>query len=164
MAWLWWIGAGALLGLLEIISLDLVLIMFAGGALAGAATAGLGGPVWLQFVVAIVVAALLLFTLRPWLLRHLRARVPLAETNVAAHLGREALVVETVTEHEGRVKLAGEVWSARTEDDAPALEVGREVRVLRIDGATAVVADAPAPKRTDPGHAGPALGSTSAAS
>ncbi|ROS74335.1 NfeD family protein [Cellulomonas sp. PhB143] len=139
MAWLWWIGGAALLGLLEIVSLDLVLIMFAGGALAGALVAALGGPVWLQVLVALVVAALLLFTLRPWLLRHLRSRVPLTETNVAAQVGRPALVVERVTGHGGLVKLSGEVWSARTEDDAPELAVGEEVRVVRIAGATAVV-------------------------
>ncbi|BDZ43733.1 hypothetical protein GCM10025865_30320 [Paraoerskovia sediminicola] len=139
MAWLWWVGGAALLGLLEIISLDLVIIMFAGGALGGAVVAGLGGPVWLQIVVACVVSALLLFTLRPWLLRHLRSRVPLAETNVAAHVGRQAVVVETVTELSGLVKLSGEVWSARVEEDAPSLPSGAEVRVVRIDGATAVV-------------------------
>jgi membrane protein implicated in regulation of membrane protease activity len=106
--------------------------------------AAAGGPFWLQIVVACAVAALLLFTLRPWLLRHLRDRVPLVETNAAAHVGRLALVVSDVTETSGRVKLAGEVWSARLVDDgvpgsSGLLPEGSEVRVVRIDGATAVV-------------------------
>ncbi|MCA5893467.1 NfeD family protein [Isoptericola sp. NEAU-Y5] len=143
-SWLWWVGAALVLAVIEMLSLDLVFIMLAGGALGGAATAALGGPLWLQFVVACLVAALFVFTLRPWLLQHLRARGPLVETNAAAHVGRPAVVIATVTETGGRVKLAGEVWSARLEDDgvpnsSDALPEGTEVRVVRIDGATAVV-------------------------
>ncbi len=144
MDWLWWVGAALLFGLIEIISLDLVLIMFAGGALAAAGVNAAGGPLWLQIVTFAVVSVILLVTLRPWLLRHLRSRVPLTETNVAAHVGRTALAVDRVSEFGGRVKLVGEVWTARTEQDAPEIPVGAEVRVVRIDGATAVVAPLPA--------------------
>jgi len=144
-SWLWWVGGALLLAAIEMLSLDLVLIMLAGGALGGAVTAAAGGEIWLQIVVACVVSVLLLFTLRPWLLRHLRQRVPLVETNAAAHVGRPAVVLAEVTETGGRVKLAGEVWSARLEDDGIPNSTGRvpvgvEVRVVRIDGATAVVA------------------------
>ena len=144
MDWLWWVGGALLFALIEIISLDLVLIMFAGGALAAAGVNAAGGPLWLQIAMFAVVSVILLLTLRPWLLRHLKERVPLAETNVAAHVGRAALVVDRVTEVGGRVKLVGEVWTARTEPDAPQIPVGTEVRVVRIDGATAVVAPLPA--------------------
>ncbi len=143
-AWLWWVGAALVLAVVEMLSLDLVLIMLAGGALGGAAVAAAGGPLWLQIIVACVVAAMLLFLLRPWLLRHLRDRVPLTETNAAAHVGRTAVVLADVTEISGRVKLAGEVWSARLEDDGipdstAVVPAGTEVRVVRIEGATAVV-------------------------
>lgn len=138
MAWMWWVGGALLLGILEMISLTLVLIMFAGGALAGALVSLLGVPLWGQIVVAVVVATLLLATLRPWLLRHYRRRVPLQETNSAALVGRSAVVVAAVDGATGRVKLAGEVWSARTES-GDVLDPGAQVRVQRIDGATAVV-------------------------
>lgn len=94
-----------------------------------------------QFVVAALTAVLLLATLRPWLLRHLKARMPLVETNAAALVGRGAVVVSTVTVEGGRVKLNGEVWSARAEA-GQAIPPGTEVRVSRIDGATAVVEQA----------------------
>lgn len=144
MEWLWWVGGALLLGILEMLSLDLVLVMFAGGALAGGLAAALGAPVAVQFVVAAVVSVLLLVTLRPWLLRHLRARTPVAETNAAALVGRPAVVVATVTGEGGRVKLAGEVWSARTAagDSFPP---GTEVAVQRIEGATAVVVPSTGP-------------------
>jgi membrane protein implicated in regulation of membrane protease activity len=137
MEWLWWVGGALVLGILEILSLDLVLIMLAGGALAGGLASALGAPLWGQVLAACVVAFLLLAMLRPWLLKHLRERTPLVETNASALVGREAVVVSTVSADGGRVKLAGEVWSARTTQGA--LEPGASVRVDRIEGATAVV-------------------------
>jgi membrane protein implicated in regulation of membrane protease activity len=139
MEWLWWVGAAVLFALIEVLSLTLVLVMFAGGALAAAGVALLGGSLPIQVGVFVVVSVLLLAALRPWLLRHLRRRTPLVETNAAAQVGRTATVVAPVTDHDGRVKLSGEVWSARTEDDGHMLPIGAEVQVIRIDGATAVV-------------------------
>lgn len=143
-SWLWWVGGALVLAAVEMLSLDLVLIMLAGGAVGGAVTAAAGGELWLQIVVACVVAVLLLFTLRPWLLRHLKQRMPLVETNAAGQVGRLAVVISEVTETGGRVKLSGEVWSARLPDDGVPNSSGRvlpgaEVRVVQIDGATAVV-------------------------
>lgn len=149
MAWLWWIGAALLLAVVEMLSLDLVLIMFAGGALVAGLLAAAGLPLWVQIVGFGVTAALLMVALRPWLLRHLRDRVPLVETNAAAHVGRTAVVVTQVTERAGRVKLVGEVWTARSVDDE-VIEVGTEARVLRIEGATAIVTALPAADRPDP--------------
>lgn len=143
MAWVWWLGAALLLAVVEVLSLDLVLIMFAGGALAATGLALLDQPIWVQILGFAVVSTALLLALRPWLLRHLRKRVPLVETNAAAHVGRVAVAVTAVTERSGRVKLAGEVWTART-DGHDVIEVGEEARVVRIDGATAVVVRLPA--------------------
>jgi len=50
-------------------------------------------------------------------------------------------VLETVTEHDGRIKLAGETWSARTQPDAAPCLPGQEVRVVSIQGATAIVSN-----------------------
>jgi membrane protein implicated in regulation of membrane protease activity len=143
MEWLWWVGVALLLAIVEIAVLDIVVLMLIGGALAGALVAAIGAPVWVQVLVACAVAALLILTLRPWMLTNLRKRQPLTETNAAAHVGRRAVVVVPVTESGGRIKLMGEVWTARLEDDghpgSPTVPVGTEVQVVRIDGATAVV-------------------------
>lgn len=154
MAWLWWLGGSLLLGVAEMFTLDLIFLMLAGGALAGAAAAGLGAPLAVQIVVAAATALLLLFALRPFLLRRLRTRGDLVETNSAALVGRFAVVVAPTDVQGGRVKLAGEVWSARTADDAAAFPTGAEVRVARIDGATAVVAAADRPATDGPGAPG----------
>jgi len=137
VTWLWWLGAALVLGIGEMLSLGLVLLMLVGGALAGALAAALGAPVWVQAAVAVVVSVLLLGALRPWLLRHLRRREPLVETNVAALVGRDGVTVTPVAAEGGRAKLGGEVWTART--TGARLATGTRVRVTRIDGATAVV-------------------------
>lgn len=137
MAWLWWLGAALVLGIAEVLSLGLVLLMFAGGALAGAIAAALGANVVVQALVAVAVSVILLMALRPWLLRHLRRRQPLVETNAPALVGRDGVAVTPVAPEGGRVKIGGEVWTART--SGARLATGTRVRIARIDGATAVV-------------------------
>lgn len=149
MDWLWWVGAGLLFILVEVMSVSLVLVMFAGGAFAAAAANALGAPLWVQIVVFAVASTLLLVALRPWLLRRLKSRMVLVETNAAAQVGRPAVVVADVGSLGGRVKLSGEVWSARAARDDVVFPVGAEVRVVRIDGATAVV-DYPPPTHRPP--------------
>lgn len=137
MEWLWWLAVALIFAIAEVASLGLVLLMFAGGALAGALAAALGAPFWVQMLVALVVSVVLLAALRPWLLRYLRRRQPLVETNTAALVGQEAVAVTAVTTEGGRARIGGEVWSARTTGAGVAR--GARLRVTRIDGATAVV-------------------------
>ncbi len=141
---LWWYIGALLLGIAEIFTLDLTLLMFAGGALAGGVAASLGAPLWLSIVIFAVVSTVLLFALRPYLLKSLKKRGGLVETNAARLVGMEAVAIDEITERTGRVKLAGEVWTARTEDDAPWIAEGSEAVVVKIKGATAIVAMKPA--------------------
>ncbi|KQT98566.1 NfeD family protein [Sanguibacter sp. 4.1] len=144
MDWYWWIGAALLLVVVEMVSLDLVLIMFAGGAIAAGIASALGLGLVGQIVVFGVVSTLLLLALRPWLLKYLRQRTPLVETGVAALAGRTGTVVSEVSDESGRIKLLGEVWTARSLGDVT-FPVGADVRVVKIDGATAVVDAVEAP-------------------
>ena len=138
MDWYWWVAAAFLLVVVEMVSLDLVLIMFAGGAVAAAVASALGSSLIVQIFVFGIVSTLLLFALRPWLLKYLRQRTPLTETNATAQVGRTGTVVAEVTDDGGRIKLFGEVWTARSAA-GQRFPVGTDVKVVRIDGATAVV-------------------------
>jgi membrane protein implicated in regulation of membrane protease activity len=53
--------------------------------------------------------------------------------------GKQAVVLERVDASGGRIKLGGEIWSARSLDNGSAYEVGQEVDVVEIEGATAIV-------------------------
>lgn len=135
------IAAGVLAGA-EALSLDLVLIMCAGGAAAGAITAAAGGGAVLQLIVAIVSTGLLLGFVRPVAKRHLIG-VGTHQTGSAALVGKQAVVLSAVDAHDGRVRLNGAEWSAKSYDPTQTLAVGTTVRVMEIDGATAVVWNEP---------------------
>jgi membrane protein implicated in regulation of membrane protease activity len=136
--WLIWLVAAGVLAAAEATSLTFVLIMFAGGALAGAITAAVGGPVLLQVIVAIVATVALLGGVRPIARKHLTSG-PDTATGSDALVGLEAIVLSEVTAHDGRVRLNGSEWSARAFDQRQTLAAGTVVRVMKITGATAVV-------------------------
>jgi membrane protein implicated in regulation of membrane protease activity len=148
--WLWWVGAALVLSLVEIASLDLVFTMLAIAALAAAGVAALGLGFPLQVIVFVLTSALLLAVLRPLALRKLKPAGPGQRTNTAAHLGRRVEVLEPVTDRAGLVKLAGETWSARAEVSGVQYPPGDYLQVLRIDGATAIVAPLPAEEPPGP--------------
>ncbi|MGY1662013.1 NfeD family protein [Geodermatophilus sp. SYSU D00705] len=141
-AWLLWLIASGLFAAGEMASLDLVLLMFAGGALGGMTIALLGGPVALQLVGFIVVSALLLVLVRPLAKRHLVDRTPEQLDGVATLIGRTAKVTEAVDGHGGRIRLGADEWTARSQFGGERYAVGTTVRILQVDGATAVVGDA----------------------
>jgi len=136
--WAVWLAIALALVIIELVSLDLVLLMFGLGALAAAVATALGVPVVLAVVVFAVVAVALLFLVRPPLVERLHAG-PTLTTGHDALVGRSAVVLEPVDGRNGRVQLAGEVWSARAADEQQIFDTGSEVLVTRIDGATAVV-------------------------
>jgi membrane protein implicated in regulation of membrane protease activity len=136
--WAFWLGLAVVLGIVEVTSLDLVFAMLAVGALAGVVTGVATDNVVLQSIVSLAVAVAMLFVVRPVALRHLKT--PLAiRTGVAALVGQHGVATERVDGHTGRIKLKGEVWSARTYDPSHVIEAGTNVQVVQIDGATAVV-------------------------
>lgn len=138
-AWAVWLVVALVLGGLEIASLDLVLLMLAVGAAGGAVVAGVGLGVPIQLVVAAAVAAFGLAVVRPTAVRHVR-QGQLHATGTAALVGREAVVLAAVDAGPaGRIRLAGEVWSARAYDGSGIIEAGQTVDVVEIVGATAVV-------------------------
>jgi membrane protein implicated in regulation of membrane protease activity len=145
--WLLWLAAALIAGLIEIVSLDFFFIMIAGGALVAAVAAALDAPVSLQVIIFAVSSGALLLGGRPPLKRWAQ-NTPSVTMNAAALVGRDARVLETVTDRAGLVKLHGEVWTARVAPGHTQLEVGSDVLVIRIDGATAVVAPEPAPPAT----------------
>jgi membrane protein implicated in regulation of membrane protease activity len=77
--------------------------------------------------------------LRPVARRHLKVP-PHMRTGAAALIGTSAMVLEQVNRDGGRVKIGGEIWSARSYDQDEVIEPGDRVEVLKIDGATALVA------------------------
>jgi membrane protein implicated in regulation of membrane protease activity len=141
-AWLLWLIAAGLFAAGEMVSLDLVLLMFAGGALGGMTVALLGGATALQLIAFIVVSGLLLVLVRPLAKKHLTERTPLQLDGVDTLIGRTARVTQPVDSAGGRIRMGADEWTARSQSSGESFEVGATVRILQVDGATAVVGDA----------------------
>ncbi|WP_406434211.1 NfeD family protein [Streptomyces sp. NBC_00631] len=138
-AWVWWLVVAAALGIPLVVTAMPEFGMFAVGAVAAAGTAGLGAGTVIQVLVFVVVSVALIAVVRPIANRHAAQRPQLA-TGVDALKGKQAVVLERVDGGaDGRIKLAGEIWSARALDPDRAYEVGQEVDVVEIEGATAIV-------------------------
>ncbi|EPH46561.1 NfeD family protein [Streptomyces aurantiacus] len=137
-AWVWWLIGAVALGIPLVMTAMPEFGMLAVGAVAAAVTAGLGGGVVMQAVVFAVVSVALIAVVRPIAARH-GAQRPQLVSGVEALKGRSAVVLERVDSSGGRIKLAGEIWSARPLDTEQSFEPGQEVDVVEIDGATAVV-------------------------
>ena len=138
--WFVWVGFALLLGIVEVATLDFTAAMFVVGALAAAGVSVAGGSFTVQAITFSVVSLVLLVGARPYVRTWLMRNAPLVHTGADALTGRGAVVLSEVTTRGGQVKLAGEVWSARTAGADTVVGVGRDVRVVAIDGATAVVA------------------------
>lgn len=138
-----WLGLAILLGVAEMFSLDLILIMLAVGALVGMVSAALDAPVVLQMLLAAAASVAMLGVVRPGLARRLH-QGPELRLGHGKLVGTQGLVTQRISQHEpGRVRLAGEVWTAQPYDESLVIEPGETVEVFEIKGATAFVHPVP---------------------
>ena len=137
-AWQAWLALAIGLGVAELFTLDLMLLMLAVGATVGVLTALLGLPVALQMVAAIVTSVGMLALVRPKIVKRLHSG-PELRLGTAALVGKQALVVDEVSADGGQVKIGGDLWTARPYDETEVIEPGARVDVLEIRGATAFV-------------------------
>ncbi len=138
--WETWLGVAIVLAVAEMFSLDLFLAMLAVGALAGMGTAIIVTDSFaVQALVAAGVSVAMIGVVRPSLARRLH-HGPELVMGMSRLVGERAVVTEEITTHApGRIKLAGETWSASSADAEGTIGTGRTVVVVSIDGATAFV-------------------------
>jgi membrane protein implicated in regulation of membrane protease activity len=138
--WVWWMIAAGVLAVGEIATVSFFLGPIAVAAALAALVAALGLAVEGQIAVFVGASLASLLLVRPIARRHLRTPAQL-RTGTAALVGTRAVVLERVDADGGSVKIGGEVWSARSFDEDQAFEPGARVEVLKIEGATALVAE-----------------------
>jgi membrane protein implicated in regulation of membrane protease activity len=138
--WVWWMIAAGVLAVGEIATMG----FFLGPIAIAAALAGIVGLIgaglaaqWIVFIAASLGSVLVL---RPIARRHLKTPASL-RTGTAALVGAPATVLQRVDRSGGQVKIGGEVWTARSYDEDDSFEAGARVEVMKIEGATALVAE-----------------------
>ena len=136
---IFWLIAFILFVVGEAVTVGLVAIWFAVGALGGLAAAALGGGLWLQIVIFLLLSALSLMLLKPlsrrWMAGHKAAR-----TNADRVIGETALVTEDIdnTMATGQVQVDGQIWTARSAHGV-VIPAGSRVKVLSIQGVKVMV-------------------------
>ncbi len=138
--WVIWVIAAGALAVGEIFTLSFFLGPIAVAAVLAGVTAAAGAGVALQIAVFTLASIASLLVLRPVARRHLRTPAQL-RTGTAALVGATALVTDRVQGDHGQIKLSGELWTARPFDEDEAFEAGERVRVMQIEGATALVSN-----------------------
>jgi membrane protein implicated in regulation of membrane protease activity len=139
-AWVLWAALILVFIVVEVFTLDFTFLMLAIGSVGGLVTSLTDAPFWVQLIVTAVLAILLIFAVRPPLLRRLRTGEDPALSNIDALIGISAKVQRDFVDGAGSVKLAnGETWTSRSTDARDFVE-GDTVIVAAIEGATAVVA------------------------
>jgi membrane protein implicated in regulation of membrane protease activity len=137
--WAAWLVLAVALGVAEMVSLDLILIMIAVGAFVGALAAIVSLPFVLQILLAAGSSVAMLALVRPNLVQKLHQGPDLV-TGMKKLVGQQGVVTEELTAHQpGRIRLAGEIWSACPYDESLTIAAGQMVEVFAIRGATAYV-------------------------
>ena len=134
-----WLAVLIILVVIEIFTLGLTTIWFAGGALVAIVVAALGGPVWLQVLIALIVSAVLLFFTRPVAMKYFnRDR---EKTNAESLVGRQAIVLSEINNLQGtgQVTINGMEWTARTIVDGQTIKPGEVVAIRGINGVKLLV-------------------------
>lgn len=134
-----WVAALVVFLIVEAVTAGLVSIWFVFGSLVALICAALGAAVWLQIFWFVIVSVATLVLTRPLVKRYVDSRS--VATNADRSIGRAAVVTERIDNlaATGAVKLDGVVWTARSTDDAVAIETGERVTVHAIEGVKLIV-------------------------
>ena len=136
--WATWMALAGVLAVAELLSLELVLLMFALGAAAGGLASLLGGARWVSLTVFGVVTLVLLLLVRP----RVTAKIhdgPTLPSGQHGLVGQLAVVSEPVNSLTGRVMIGDQHWTARPLDPSATYAIGDQLLVTAIEGATARV-------------------------
>ncbi|HEU4336447.1 MAG TPA: NfeD family protein [Nocardioides sp.] len=137
--WETWLGLSIVLGVVEMFSLDLIFAMLAAGAVVGMVAAIIGLPVFVQILAALGASIAMLAFVRPAFVKRLHTGPELALGH-GKLVGTRGLVTQEITGlSAGRIKVAGDVWSALPYDEHLTIAPGETVEILQIKGATAYV-------------------------
>lgn len=139
MAVFYWLIAAAVFLVLEILTMGLTTIWFAGGSLMGALLAALDFSLGIQVTAFVVVSVILLILTRPLAKKYLNSKT--VKTNADSLIGKTCIVTQTIDNlrAEGQVTVMGQVWTARSVQDEQILAKDTKVRVCSISGVKLIV-------------------------
>lgn len=139
METMYWLILFVVLLIIEICTMGLTTIWFAGGALVAFVMGIIGFGTTVQIIVFLIVSVLLLVMTRPIALKYFNKERQ--KTNAESLIGQQALVLEDVdTIHaRGLVEVNGQEWSAKTDDPEGFIKKNVVVVIDGIQGVKLIV-------------------------
>lgn len=136
---IWWLVLLVLFIIIEIATMGLTTIWFAGGAVAAFIVSALGGNLVIQIILFLGVSSLLLIFTRPFAARYINKDH--VKTNVDGLIGEKAVVTQEIDNIQelGEVRLEGKEWMARAEESELKIPAGKVVTVVRVSGVKLIV-------------------------
>lgn len=134
-----WLLLAAIFIIIEIVTLGLTTIWFAGGAFIAAIAGALGANLAIEILCFVVVSVLLLVFTRPIAVKHLDANTE--KTNAEALVGQNAVVLSEIDNLKGtgQAKVDGMEWTARALNDSVIIPKGATVKIVEIQGVKLIV-------------------------
>ncbi|MBQ4058753.1 MAG: NfeD family protein [Lachnospiraceae bacterium] len=134
-----WLLMAAIFIVIELVTLGLTTIWFAGGAFVAAVAAALGADLVIQVILFLVVSIVLLVLTRPIAVKHLDANIE--KTNSEALIGQTAVVIQEINNLDGvgQAKVNGMEWTARAKKEDEIIPVGTNVTIVEISGVKLIV-------------------------
>lgn len=133
---IFWAAVMALALFGEIITAELVAVWFIPSSLVSMILAFFEVPIWVQWLVFIVMSAALLVLAFRFLRKLLLKNLGNKKTDTDILIGKLARVEDDIdnAEMQGAVKIDGKIWSARMVDDSESAKKGEFVIVEYISG------------------------------
>ena len=134
-----WLGLFIILIIIEIFTVGLTTIWFAGGSLAALLTNVLGADIPIQIAVFLIVSCVLLTFTRPWAMKYLNKKR--VKTNYESEIGKVIKLTQRVDNmnQTGKSVVNGQEWTVRSKDDGEILEAGTLAKVVAISGVKLIV-------------------------
>lgn len=134
-----WLALVLVFVIIEIISLGLTSIWFAAGALVSAFAAMFGAPIWLQWIIFIVISGILIACTRKFAMKHLNNR--LEKTNAESLIGKQSVVIEEIDNAapSGKIRIGDVEWTARSVKEGIVIPKNQKVVIREISGVKCMV-------------------------
>lgn len=134
-----WLLLAAIFIVIELVTLGLTTIWFAGGAFVAAIAGACGANLVVQVILFLVVSIVLLVLTRPIAVKHLDSKIE--KTNSEALIGQTAVVIQEINNVNatGQAKINGMEWTARAKKDGDIIPAGTNVTIVEISGVKLIV-------------------------
>lgn len=136
---IFWLGLMIVLLLIELATLGLTTIWFAGGTLVAFIVSLAGGSLWMQVILFLAVSVVLLIFTRPFAVHYINKNP--VRTNADSLIGKTGVVIEEISnlDSTGQVQIQGQIWTARAQKEETKIEAGARVTIEEIQGVKLIV-------------------------